>query len=279
VVWGFEREWIFSTFGEEWRLWLTPEFEAVAAPGPSRADLVGSDCPIAHLLYSGIDSPGAVNDDAAIVRLRIYGALAREDVLGTLDHPDRPTDDPRGPLRGYENRLADALYDAAEAGRLRFERIAPPTPLPEAPLPLETRPPPPSILETTHFLELRVVNTAGEDVRGVACEVAFPSGTILQGVTGPDGILRLADVDEGGLPTSRCRTYDIGATAYVHARQAAARRDASMGAAKRPWPRGERSDGSTACGLLSQRRARRIVSPPFSVGCTMTAGQCAAQAV
>jgi outer membrane protein OmpA-like peptidoglycan-associated protein len=204
VVWGFEHEWIVDSFGEEWRLWLTtPEPEADGVPGPSRADLVGSDCPIAHLLYSGFDRSGAVNDAAAIVVLRIYGALRDEDVLGTLDDPDRPTVDPRALLSNYEERVASALYDAVQAGRLRFERAARSLPFADQPEKPAERPPPPAPAhEIEHFLELQVVTTRGVGVSGVACTITLPGAVRWTGVTGADGLLTLRDVATAGVATA-----------------------------------------------------------------------------
>ena len=126
MSWTADSEWLVSSFGETWRFWVVPICEQNAERGPSRAELVGQACPISHLLYSGFDSSGAVDDDVAVVLLRIYDVLTLGDVLDSLDNPNRPTEDPRGVLRSFERELAEAIYDAVELGRLRFERVVPP---------------------------------------------------------------------------------------------------------------------------------------------------------
>jgi outer membrane protein OmpA-like peptidoglycan-associated protein len=52
-----------------------------------------------------------------------------------------------------------------------------------------------------HFIELQIVSVQGAGVGGVACEVTLPSGATLQGVSGPDGVLRLGDLAEAGSAT------------------------------------------------------------------------------
>ncbi len=60
------------------------------------------------------------------------------------------------------------------------------------------------------------MNVRGDGVAGIACAVTFPSGTILQGTSGPDGLVRLSDVDETG--TARVTLPDVRPFAPADAR-------------------------------------------------------------
>jgi hypothetical protein len=164
VAWGFDTEWTISSFGEPWRIWLVPDFEP-HEQGPSRADLVGGDNPLGALLYSAFDDSGAVSDEVAVPLLRIYDALTGRGILQELKDPSCPTDDPRGLLRGFERELADAIYDAVELGRLRFERVAaPPWPFLDKEWVVDVPAPPPIVAEETTFIRVKIIDQDGRPV-------------------------------------------------------------------------------------------------------------------
>jgi hypothetical protein len=212
VTFGSTNHWVVSSFGVEWRISLVTQFEDNVTTGPSRADLVGSDCPIAHLLYAGFNDSGALNDDIAVSLLRIYGALTGEDILGTLTHPYQPTNDPASVLRGVERTLADALYDAVELGRLRFERTeSPPWPFLDNDDVGVVLGPQPVVDEVTTFVALRLLDQTGKAVPRRGFAAAMPDESAREGFLDAEGRLRIDGVAAG---TCRVTFTDLDSTDF-----------------------------------------------------------------
>ena len=199
VGFGVDTEWVVSTFGERWRLWLTPEWEPSAAHGPSRVELVGGDNVVDTLLFQAFDDSGAVADDIAVTLLRLYDRLTNRGMLGSLDEPARPTYDPRGQLRGFERELADAIYDAVGLGRLHFERVSDGTwPFADRQDDAPVLGPQAVVEEVTTFVALRVVDQDGRPVPHAAYRVTLTDKSRRAGSLSGDGVVRIEGISPPG---------------------------------------------------------------------------------
>jgi outer membrane protein OmpA-like peptidoglycan-associated protein len=190
------QEWIVrDNFGERWRLRVVRSFDAIPPPAE---DSNSYRYPISRLVYGAFDQFGSRGEgDVARGLLEAYDELTGASLSARV--PNLASDRQRL-LFHFNEHLQETLHRGAAAGRLVVEHVEPmPWPFLDSPeLPTPDPSPPPPVEELEHFLELQIVSVRGDGVGGIACEVTFPSGTILQGTSGPDGLLRLSDVDEAG---------------------------------------------------------------------------------
>ncbi len=192
-------EWVVrDQFGEKWRLQLV-SFGRGNSIQPSESREYRA--PINRLIFGAFDSLGARSDGrVAGVLLQVYDRLTGESLV---ERVPKPLDDRQRVLRNMDRRLRSTLQGAAAAGRLRIEHVEPrPWPfidLPDAPVVVP--PPPPATTDVAHFIELQVLTTRGADAGGIACQITLADGSVENGITGPDGILRADDLDQTGTAT------------------------------------------------------------------------------
>jgi outer membrane protein OmpA-like peptidoglycan-associated protein len=194
--------WRFSDrFGEEWSVSLVDFSEQQPDPG---APSWNKRRIVEHLVFQGFTSSGAYDDQIAEPLLRVYDELTNRRLSRELP---RPSNDPRKLLRNFDSELRQTLLGAFVDNRIRIERVErAPWPFPDppsVPVPahLDVPAPQPSVPEVDHFIEVQVLTTKGADAANVACQFTLPDGTLEQGVTGPDGILRMDGLDTGGIAT------------------------------------------------------------------------------
>ena len=192
-----DSEWVISHLGEQWRLRLsTPE--QGGEPGSRRVELVGVDDPLGDFLYWSFDDGGAKDDEIAGTLLDIYAALTGQNPLRSLERPAKPSHDPRGVLRHFDQRLASQLYDALELGWLRVERVVPPPwPFPDVPDAPITQPDLAPVFEQTTWIAIALVDLEGNPVPGARYRITAPSGRTSDGVLDADGKARLEGLDAG----------------------------------------------------------------------------------
>ena len=201
VTWGIRRgEWrVKDAFGDEWRIFFPPISER-RSDGNSD-DWQGRN-QIEQLVFDGFTHSGAADDRIACVILEVYDALTNDTLSSRLPSPSH---DPGRILAGMEQELRHELVAAFMADEIRIEPVlrAPwPFPdVPDEPIAPNMDVPQVSAREVTHFIELQVLTTRGADAAGVACRIALADGTIKQGLTGPDGVLRIEGLDQAGKAT------------------------------------------------------------------------------
>ena len=185
-------------FGEKWRLRVVSFGEGTSAPSSGDREDRAS---IGRLVYGAFDSIGARRDgNVATALLEVYDRLTGESLAERVPNP---LDDRLRLLRDLDRELRRTLRHAADVGRLYVERVErEPWPFDVQDSAAEAPPPPASTPDVTHFIELQVLTSRGADAAGVGCRIALPDGTIKQGVTGPDGVLRIEGLDMAGSTTA-----------------------------------------------------------------------------
>jgi outer membrane protein OmpA-like peptidoglycan-associated protein len=200
VNWRFPRAplRVRDHFNDEWTL----EFLDVVRSFEDESTLREQRRRLEDLVFQGFGHSGATDDEIASVLLQAYDELTGERLAQELQ---RPSDDPDQLLRRFDERLRDTLTLALASGAMRIEPVARrPWPFlgqPDTPVPKHLDVPAPEPPADAHFIELQVLTTKGADAANVACQVTLADGTILQGTTGPDGILRFDDLDIVGTAT------------------------------------------------------------------------------
>ena len=206
------NEWIVTSFGLEWRLWIVPAAER-AAPGPSRVDLVGNANPIADLIYFGfIDGDSRVEAREEPL-LEIYDVLTGRDAIGANRYRDRRAADSQS-QRDFERELEYVLYTAIEHGALRFERTTPLAwPFPDdEDLPPEKDETPPAAVEDLGFVALEIVDQTGKPVPRRGFHLVLPDETEREGFLDSEGQVFLRDVPHG---TCRLTLPDLDVTDFM----------------------------------------------------------------
>jgi outer membrane protein OmpA-like peptidoglycan-associated protein len=195
--------WQFrDRFGEEWSITLVPAADSKPVPQATWEHIKTID----HLVFQAFSSGGAYDDAIAGVLLRVYDALTNRRLSREL--LPHPSNDPRRLLRNFDMEIRQTLRFALAADIVRIEKVPERRwpfldwPFPETPVPPHLDvPPQPLVPEVDHFIEIQVLTTKGADATNVACQITLPDGTVEQGVTGPDGLLRFDGLDTGGNAT------------------------------------------------------------------------------